>query len=92
MRDQPLITKTTGFEMELYNFQFRAMGSPCELSFYCEDQQQFDRAKDTCVEELARLEAKYSRYQADSLITRLNNAAGSGQPFELDTETWILMQ
>lgn len=78
--------------MQLYDFQFRAMGSPCSLSFYCETEQQFNEAKNTCIEEMARLEAKYSRYQPDSLITTLNNAAGSDQTFELDTETWILMQ
>ena len=78
--------------MQLFEFQFRAMGSPCSLSFYCESEQQFDMAKNAAVEEMARLEAKYSRYQPDSLVTKLNNAAGSGQTFELDTETWILMQ
>lgn len=78
--------------MELFTHQFHAMGSSCELSFYCENQQQFNQAKNACVEEMARLEAKYSRYQPDSLITQINNAAGSGRTFELDTETWILMQ
>lgn len=78
--------------MQLFEFQFRAMGSPCSLSFYCESEQQFEMAKNAAVEEMARLEAKYSRYQPDSLVTKLNKAAGSGQKFELDTETWILMQ
>ncbi len=78
--------------MDLFDFQFKAMGSPCALSFYCESEQQFNQAKDACVEEMARLEAKYSRYQPDSLISKINKAAGSDQLFEIDTETWILMQ
>lgn len=78
--------------MELFDFQFRAMGSPCTLSLYCETKKQFEEAKNACVDEMARLEAKYSRYQPDSFLTKINNLAGTGQTIALDTETWILMQ
>ncbi|MDP3859732.1 MAG: FAD:protein FMN transferase [Stagnimonas sp.] len=37
--------------------------------------------------ELRRIEAKYSRYQSDSLVSRINAAAGSGVAVTVDEET-----
>ncbi|HSV71352.1 MAG TPA: FAD:protein FMN transferase [Methylibium sp.] len=38
-------------------------------------------------DEVRRIEARWSRYRADSLVSRINAAAGSGQAVEVDAET-----
>lgn len=42
-------------------------------------------------QEVRRIEAKYSRYRPDSLLSRINAAAGSGQAIEVDEETAALL-
>lgn len=78
--------------MQLIEHQFTAMGSPCRLTFYSESQTDANNIKRAAVEEMERLEAKFSRYRDTSLLTKINNAAGSDQRFELDNETWLLLQ
>ena len=72
-------------------FRFRAMGSPCELSLYAESRPALERARDTACREIARLEAKYSRYRDDSLASRINRSAGSACGVEVDEETAALL-
>ncbi len=67
------------------------MGSPCSLSLFCSDKQNFEKVTQACIKEVDRLEKKYSRYRTDSLATQINKAAGSAQTFELDSETWALL-
>jgi thiamine biosynthesis lipoprotein len=45
------------------------------------------RAAQLGVAEVQRIEAKYSRYQASSIVSRINAAAGTGQAVEVDSET-----
>ncbi len=78
--------------MQLFQVNFKAMGSPCELTLFCASQSEFDRVSSTCIEEMERLEAKYSRYRADSLLSHINDAAGTGRTFQLDNETWLLLR
>lgn len=75
--------------MKLFQAQFRAMGSPCSLRLYCDSPQQFDQALLASRHELERLEAKYSRFRADSLLSRINASAGHG--IEVDAETAALL-
>lgn len=39
------------------------------------------------IDEVRRIEAKYSRYRADSIVSRINAAAGIGIAIEVDAET-----
>ena len=64
------------------------MGSPCELRLIGEHADEIARAAQT---EVARLEAKYSRYRAESLISRINRAAGDASGIEVDPETARLL-
>jgi thiamine biosynthesis lipoprotein len=41
--------------------------------------------------EVRRIEAKYSRYREDSIVSRINAAAGNGAVIEVDTETASLL-
>lgn len=71
---------------DLHKVSFKAMGSRCELQLYATAK----RAQTVASEAINRvraLEAKYSRYQADSVTTRINNAAGTGEFVEVDEET-----
>lgn len=46
---------------------------------------------DQAIAEVQRIEFKYSRYRADSVVSRINAAAGSGQAIEVDDETASLL-
>ncbi|WP_228290747.1 FAD:protein FMN transferase [Shewanella cyperi] len=69
---------------------FRAMASPCEILFYgLESQEEAQRLGKVAVDEVRRIEAKYSRFNHDSVLSQLNRDAGERQP--LDPETFGLL-
>jgi thiamine biosynthesis lipoprotein len=68
--------------MRLFRFPFRAMGSPCELQLYTETRRQAKAAAERAMADVALLEARYSRYRADSLLSTINAAAAHGEPVE----------
>ena len=72
--------------MQLYRADFRAMASPCEVQLWSEQPKLAQHALAAAQHEVARIEAKYSRYRADSVISRINAAAGSA-PLPVDDET-----
>jgi thiamine biosynthesis lipoprotein len=73
---------------------FQAMGGPGRITFEPAGPAA-TRAQDAAAAraqaELQRIEAKYSRYRADSLLSRLNAGAGQGQPVRVDDETADLL-
>lgn len=75
----------------LHHFQFRAMGSPCSLRIYVSDPEMAQRALQWVKDEVERLEQKYSRYRADSLLSKINHLAGSGPQMIEDEETCALL-
>lgn len=76
--------------MQLHCFDFKAMGSPCELRLYAEKFDQAESAAHQARSSIATLEQRYSRYRPDSLTTRINQAAGA-EPIEVDAETAALL-
>jgi len=70
-------------------FTFAAMGSPCEVRVETEDGAEAKAIADGVMAEARRIEAKYSRYRPDSVLSRLNAAAGEATP--LDDETAALV-
>ena len=70
---------------------FKAMGSPCELHLFGASEALVDEAARAAIAEIARLEAKYSRYREDSLASRINASAGDPEGLELDAETASLV-
>lgn len=72
--------------MQRFEHRFKAMGGPARLLLDCPEQAIALAAIDAAEAELKRLEAKYSRYLSDSLITAINNAAG-GDVVPVDEET-----
>lgn len=76
--------------MECYRFPFTAMASPCELHLYAASQALAEGAAEAAIAEVRRIETVYSRYRDDSIVTRINNAAG-GEPVVVDAETAALL-
>lgn len=76
--------------VKLYSIRFKAMGSPCELQLYLADHNASAIGQEI-VTVIRNLEAKYSRYQPDSITSRINVAAGTQQAIELDDETAYLI-
>ena len=70
---------------------FKAMGSPCELHLHAESQDELDTVAAAAIAEVARLEARYSRYRDDSLASRINASAGDPAGLEIDAETAALL-
>jgi thiamine biosynthesis lipoprotein len=66
---------------------FSAMGGPCRLRLEVDDDSLARTAIAAAEAEVRRLEQKYSRYLDDSLTTRINRAAGTGQAVPVDGET-----
>jgi thiamine biosynthesis lipoprotein len=71
-------------------FGFGAMASRCEIRLCAEDETAARRWARAAIDEVLRIEAKYSRYTADSITTRINRAAG-GTAVEVDEETAALL-
>jgi thiamine biosynthesis lipoprotein len=77
--------------MERVDHRFTAMGSPCELHVYAKDHRSAHAAIEAGVEEVARLEQKYSRFRDDSLTARINASAGDRRGVRLDAEAAALL-
>ncbi len=71
-------------------FDFRAMASPCSLLIDGTDEVAMRRAADAAIQEVRRIEDKYSRYQNSSILSRINQAAGARWT-EVDDETNSLL-
>lgn len=69
---------------------FDAMASRCEVRLAASDQATAQRLMERAIEEVRRIETKYSRYRPDSIISRINAAAGM-ERVACDGETMSLM-
>ena len=72
---------------EWRRFSFKAMGGPCDVRVQCGT----DEPVRTVMNEVARLERKYSRYLDDSVTSRINRNAGRGH-IAVDAETLQLLR
>ncbi|MDE2297868.1 MAG: FAD:protein FMN transferase, partial [Burkholderiales bacterium] len=75
-------------------FQFQAMSSVCEIRLdaapgQCEPA--LAAAAREAIDEVRRIELKYSRYRDDSIVSRINAAAGHDASIEVDAETAALL-
>lgn len=66
------------------------MASPCELVIESRDEALVRRAASAAMDEVHRIESKFSRYRPQSVVSRINAAAG-GAPVEVDAETQSLL-
>jgi len=65
-----------GSNRALRRLDFFALGTKCMVQFAAEDQAQARAFERSAVEWVQAFEAKYSRFRPDSLVSRINQAAG----------------
>ena len=65
--------------------RFTAMASPCEVLVDTEDRDEAGSLVSIAREEAQRIDAKFSRYRADSVVGRINRAGGAAT--KVDEET-----
>ena len=70
-------------------FPFRAMGAPCQIQLF--ETPGVERIARAAIDEVARLEAKYSRYRDDSVASAINRSAGRPEGVTVDAETAALL-
>ena len=78
-------------KLKHFSFNFKAMGTLCELQFFSEQPGKTKRLANRVIADVQRLEAKYSRYREDSLLSKINRVAKQGGSIEVDAETSYLL-
>jgi thiamine biosynthesis lipoprotein len=76
--------------MSTYSVIFKAMGSRCEIRLAGVDQPQANALAQIAITEVHRIEAKYSRYRSDSVVSKITAQAGL-EWMECDDETTALL-
>jgi thiamine biosynthesis lipoprotein len=76
--------------VQLFSMPFRAMACPCEILIAAESPEVAHTHAQRAIREIQRIEQKYSRYQAESILSRIN-AAASTDWVECDKETVSLL-
>jgi len=74
-------------DLKYYHYDFKAMGSPCSIQLYAGSTKKAKRAAKVAMDDVYRLEAKYSRYRADSYLSEINRSAAQGGHIKVDDET-----
>ena len=77
-----------------YRFEFDAMSSVCEICLddaHGAGEPALALAASQAVSEVRRIESTYSRYRADSIVSRINAAAGGPDAVVVDAETASLL-
>lgn len=88
MQTPPLPTQAA--DPSLYRVDFKAMASACEIVIAAPNQDEAYRCIALAINEVHRIEQKYTRYQPDSVVSRINAAAGQGW-VTVDDETESLL-
>ena len=74
-----------------HRVQFVAMASDSEVRLAGVSIERARTLAALAMAEVRRIEAKYSRYRSDSVVARINVAAGNGSPIAIDEETAQLL-
>ena len=77
--------------LQVHRLPFKAMGSACEVVLASHTQNEAESMAKLAIDEVLRIERKYSRYTTDSVIAKINQQAGRGA-LQCDDETWTLFQ
>lgn len=78
---------------QIFRIEFRAMASSCEIVAVADNPALAQTAMAAAMHEVMRIERKYSRYRTDeeSIVHRINRAAGSPEFIPCDPETSELL-
>ncbi len=78
-------------ELSIYIAHFPAMGGANSIAVAAGDRETASEALAAAVREVRRIEAKFSRYNPDSVVSLINAGAGSSISVPCDAETdWLL--
>ena len=77
--------------LHIHRLPFKAMGSACEVVLASHTQKEAESMAKLAIDEVLRIERKYSRYTNDSIIAKINQQSGRGA-VQCDDETWALFQ
>src|ERR1700739_289491 len=78
--------------MDGHRFEFYALGSDCSLQLITPFRSLAEDAAVAGEREVARIEARYSRYRPDSELSRINDIAAIGGSLVVDAETAGLIE
>ena len=67
------------------------MGTQCEIQIYSDHPGKVKRLSKRIINDIQRLEVKYSRYRPDSFLSQINLVANQGGLIKVDDETAILL-
>jgi FAD:protein FMN transferase len=71
-----LTPPASGAERRLFRHRWNALGTPCEIQFVCAETAQADAFMYEAVNWVAQFEDRYSRFRPESLLSKINAAAG----------------
>ena len=77
--------------LQLFTFPFSAMASPCAVYLYGYDRARVEAIAEAAITEVARIEQRYSRYRADSVLAEINDVAQRAGSIAVDDETAKLL-
>jgi FAD:protein FMN transferase len=75
-----------------FSHSFFAMGGDCTVRLCTASKSEFDGLAEAVEAEVVRIEKRYSRYRADSELSRINAAAARGQSVRVDEEAASLIE
>lgn len=75
----------------LFSFKFKAMGSPCELHINSSSTNRAEHIYFLVKQAVEELEARYSRFRKNSLLSKINHNAGKNKKIPIDNETLALL-
>lgn len=73
--------------MIFYNRSFNAMGSPCDIQLFAQTHLKASHIAEMAIQDIQRLEQRYSRYRADSFLSEINRVAAVAGGITVDDET-----
>lgn len=77
--------------LKLCHYEFKAMGSPCSINIYAENEQTGRNIIQQAFSEISRLEDKFSRYKTNNDLFHINQAAEMGTNIHVDDEFLALL-
>jgi len=77
--------------LSIHRVIFKAMGSACEVVLAAKSETEAKSQAQLAINEVLRIEKKYSRYSDHSIISAINRLAGK-EAIECDDETWALFE
>ncbi len=73
--------------MQRFDFWFHAMACNNTITLFANTRAAAVLAAEDAIAEVRRIEAKYSRYRPESIVSTINRQSGRGVPIEIDSET-----